>query len=420
MSEPEFWGRAHTSWSIVGSEPSDIEGKCIALGITGSVAVYKSVDLARLLMRMGAIVRFVATREALSFVGVSLLEWATGMPAVTELTGQTEHIALADACDALVIAPATLNTLADIASLRADNPVTALAQEMIGRGKPVLAVPAMHGGMWSRFSRRLKHVLEEDGVILMEPVFAEGRAKFPDPSTIAWWVEATLARGRDLAGLNILVTAGPTREHIDPVRVITNPSSGLMGVSLALEAAYRGARVTLVHGPLSTCLELHGLAERVEVETSDEMAEAVLERLRRKDYNVALYAAAVADYKPEASESRKIPSTRGPLTVTLKPTRKIVAEAVETSPRTVHIAFAAETVDTLDELVSKAREKLERYRTHAVVANRVGVKGVGFAAPYNEVVVVTRDGLLWHIPPMPKRMVARRVLDVANQLAARR
>ncbi len=420
MSEPYFWGESHVSYQIIGSEESDIAGRCLAIGLTGSVAVYKSVDLARLLMRMGAMVRFVATRSALRFVGAPLLEWASGYPVVGELTGQTEHISLAEKCDALIIAPATLNVLADIASLRADNPVTALANEMLGRGKPVLAVPAMHGGMWRRFTAKLLKTLEADGLVVLEPRIEEGRAKYPEPLNIAWWVEAIVSRGQDLKGLRILVTAGPTREHIDPVRVVTNPSSGLMGVSLALEAAYRGARVTLVHGPLSTCIPLHGIHDIEAVETTEDMRQAVLGRIREEGYDVAVYAAAVADYRPAMTEQRKIPTVKGPLELRLEPTPKIVNEAVKTSPSTVHVAFAAETVDSLEELEAKAREKLKRYGVNVIVANRVGVKGTGFASPTNEALIISRDGVKWYIPPLPKRMVARRILDIAKKYVVKR
>ncbi len=420
MAEPWFWGESHVSWEIVGTEKSDIAGKCIVVGVTGSVAAYRAVDVVRKLMRFGARVRVVMSREAAKFITPLTMEWASGYPVVVDASGQTEHVALADKCDALAIVPATLKTLADIAAVRADTAVTALAQEMLGRGKPVLAVPVMHGGMWNRFREKILPELEKDGVYLLEPIIDEGRAKLPNTETIAWWIEATVTRKQDLKGLRILVTAGPTREHIDPVRVITNPSSGLMGVSIALEAAFRGADVTLVHGPLCVSIDLHPLKRRISVESSDEMWRAVTSELKAENYHAAVYAAAVADYRPERSEKAKIPSTRGELVLKLIPTRKIVADAVAIAPRIIHVAFAAETVSSIEELETRAREKLERYNVDAIVANNVAAPGIGFASEENEVVIITRDGRKWAIPRLPKRMVARRILDAVRSLVAGR
>ncbi len=418
MASPFIWAEHHVSSEIIGEEESDIEGRRVVLGVTASAAAYRAIDLARKLMRMGAIVRVVMTPEAAKLISPTMFEWATGMPVVVELTGQTEHVALARDFDALIIAPATLNTLADIAAGRADNALTALAQEMLGLGKPVLAVPVMHGGMWRRFSSKLRGMLEAEGLVLMEPILEGGRAKLPPVDNIAWWAEAVIARGLDYRNINVLVTAGPTWERLDPVRIITNPSTGLMGVSLALEASYRGAHVTLIHGPLATCVSLHGVAERVAVVSADEMAERVVEALGKRSYHVAIYAAAVADFKPSKTADSKIPSRRGGLQLELVPTRKVVKEAVAASPRTVHVAFAAETVGSAEELVARAQQKLSDYGVDAIVANDVSRGDVGFRSPYNEVVVITKDGERLWVPRLPKRMVARRILDVARTLVA--
>jgi phosphopantothenoylcysteine decarboxylase/phosphopantothenate--cysteine ligase len=419
QATPFLWGREHVVTEIAGVEESDITGYRIVLGVTASAAMYKALDLARKLIRMGATVRVFMTPEAAKLISPTMFEWATGYPVTVELTGQVEHVSIARSYDALLIAPATLNTLADIASGHADNALTALAQEMLGQGKPVLAVPAMHGGMWRRFESKLRHQLEAEGVYILEPELEGGRAKLPPVENIAWWVESTLTRRMDLRGLRVLVTAGPTWEFIDPVRIITNPSSGLMGVSLALEAAYRGAQVTIIHGPLSTCISLHGVKRRIEARTSDSMAEIVIDELK-EGYDVAVYAAAVADFKPERTASEKIPSRVEALELRLVPTRKIVREAVEHSPTTVHIAFAAETVSSREELERKAVSKLAEYKVDAVVANNVAEPGIGFGSLYNEVLIVTRQGWKKWVPRLPKRMVARRVLDVARSLRAGR
>ncbi|WP_048061561.1 bifunctional phosphopantothenoylcysteine decarboxylase/phosphopantothenate--cysteine ligase CoaBC [Hyperthermus butylicus] len=411
-----LWGY-HPSREIVGEYGGDLSGRCIALGVTGSVALYRSIDLARLLMRMGARVRVVMTPAAAEMVSPAVFEWATGEPVVSRLTGLVEHVTLAKVCDAVLIAPATLDIIAEIAGFRASKPVSALAQEAAGLGKPVLIVPAMHGGMWKRASK-LADELEKQGFHVLRPIVEEERAKYPPVELIAWWAEAIISRGRDLEGLRFLVTAGPTREHIDPVRVITNPSTGLMGVSIALEAAFRGARVKLVHGPLSVYVPegwRNYLEEVVGVETAEEMMESVLARVGSVD--VAIYAAAVSDYQPVETSRVKIPSRKGELTLRLKPTPKIVARAVEAAPGVVHVGFAAETTSSLEELVKKAREKLEEYMLDAVAANNVLEPGAGFASETNHVIVLTWRGEKLEIPHMHKRLVARRLLDIVARLA---
>lgn len=414
--EPWLWGARHPSAGIIGELGGDLEGRCIALGVTGSAAVYRSIDLARLLMRYGAVVRVAMTRAAAELVSPSLFEWATGLPAVTEITGAIEHVALARLCDAVLVAPASLDTLSEMASLRASTPVSALAQEAAGLGKPVLLVPAMHMGMWRR-AGRLVEELERQGFHVLHPLVEGEQAKYPPVELTAWWAEAVVTRGRDLQGVHVLVTAGPTREHLDPVRVVTNPSTGKMGVSLALEAAWRGARVRLVHGPLCAGLPRGWtgyLDEAVRVETSEEMMATVLRAVRRVD--AALYAAAVADYRPARSSGEKIPSTGGRLSVELEPTPKIVEEAVAEAPRAVHVGFAAETARDDRELEEKAREKLERYKLDAVAANNVLEPGAGFGYDTNRLLVVTWRGERIEIPRMHKRLAARRLLDTVGRL----
>jgi phosphopantothenoylcysteine decarboxylase/phosphopantothenate--cysteine ligase len=410
----------HPSRSIVGAYGGDLTGKCIALGVTGSVALYRSVDLARLLMRYGARVRVVMTPTAARMVSPEVFAWATGSPAVTEMTGLVEHVTLAEACDAVVVAPATLETMAGIAEYRASNTVTALAQEAAGLGKPVLIVPAMHGGMWRRASS-LVEKLERQGIHVMRPMLESGQAKYPPVELIAWWIEALVTRGRDLKGYRVLVTAGPTREYIDPVRVLTNPSTGLMGVSVALEAAWRGARVTLVHGPITACLPRGWqsyLEKSMGVVTAAEMAEAVSREVR--GVTVAFYAAAVSDYRPVKTYEEKIPSAEARrLIVEFEATPKAVEVGVSESPSTIHFGFAAETAASTGELLEKARRKLERYRLDAIAANNILEPGAGFAVETNHVHVLTWTGETVEIPKMPKRLVARRLLDIARKLAAR-
>ena len=419
MAEPWYpWGEVHPSSVIRSARGSTLYGRCVALGVTGSAAVYRSLDLARELMRLGAVVRVVMTEAAARLVSPSLFEWATGLPAVTGIGGGVEHVSLARACSGVVVAPATLDTLAEIASLRAGDAVSALAQEALGLGKPLLLVPAMHLGMWRRASR-LVEALERDGAYVLRPRIEGEQAKYPDTVLAAWWVEALLARGRDLSGLRVLVTAGPTLEYIDQVRVVTNPSSGLMGVSLALEAAWRGARVRLVHGPLRCCQwsGWRGYLDSVAaVETTEEMLAAVEAAARGVD--MAFYAAAVADYRPRRRLAGKAPTVSGPLVLELEPTPKVAAAAVRLEPGALHVGFAAEPL-TGEELVAKAREKLGRYGFDAVAANSTVEPGSGFASETNHVYLVDKWG---HVQEMKghKRLVARSLLDAAARLYAKK
>ena len=412
---PSLWGRLHTSWSIIGTRRSDIAGKCIALGVTGGVSIYRSVDLARLLMRMGAVVRVVMTSEATRFVSPLVFEWATGLPVVAgKLTGMTEHVALAEHCDAVLIAPVTMDTMSEIAYYRASTPVSALAQEASGRGKPVLLVPAMHIGMWER-SRRLVEELEEQGFHILPPLVEEGKAKYPPVEAVAWWAEAVITRGRDYKGKTVVVTAGATWEYIDPVRIITNPSTGLMGYSLAYEAYWRGARVIVVYG--HTCnTPRWGYIEEHGVDTSEDMAVELEKTIASSKPFAAFYAAAVSDYRPAETSREKIPTGRGRLVLELEPTPKAIERAVRASPGTIHVGFAAETAKTMDDLYHRALEKLEKYRLDLIAANNVAVPGIGFASEENELLVVSRRREKWLIKRTHKRLAARRLLDIVLNL----
>jgi len=409
----------HPSLGIIGLESRSLWGRCVALGVTGSAAAYKSIDMARTLMRWGALVRVVMTRHAASLVSPTLFEWATGMPVTVEFTGGIEHVSLARECDALLVAPATLDTLSDIAYYRAGDVVSALSQEMLGLGKPVLAIPAMHLGMWRR-ALGLVRRLEDIGVFILKPRLEGEQAKYPDTMLAAWWSEAVISRGMDLKGLRIMVTAGPTREYIDSVRVITNPSTGLMGVSIALEAAWRGAEVTLVHGPLSCCswsAWKSYLANIVEVTTTCEMADAVAHASRR-GYEAGFYAAAVSDYAPASKLEGKLPTEEGPVTLELKPTPKVIETAISMLPEALHVGFTAEPL-TGDRLLARAREKLERYQLDAIAANSTIERGAGFGYETNHVFLLDWRGRLLEIKGH-KRLVARHILDHALRMIARR
>ena len=402
----------HPVERIRGSYSRSLSGKCIVLGITGSVAAYKAIDTARWLIRRGARVVTVATQPALELLGAKLLEWATGERVVSDLTGEVEHISLSWECDLMLVAPATISTMAKIAYGIADNPVALTAISMLGQGKPVIVAPAMHESMMrSSQYEEVEALLARRGVTIIPPKVEEGVAKYPDPSFIARVASSVALRGRDLAGSRILVTAGPTREWIDPVRYISNPSSGLMGLEVALEAYARGAEVDIVYGV--TSWEPPHVLKAWHAETTEEMAEKVAELTGSTRYDAIVAAAAPLDFRPEKKAGEKI---RSGVTLELKlvPTPKVL-EAIRFRPK-ILVAYAAETTSEVDRLIESARAKLEKYQADLVVANVVGSGDVGFSSKYVKAVLVEPGGFKV-LDKILKEDLARLLMDhVASRL----
>lgn len=365
-----------------------LENKHVVLGVAGSSSLYRSIDLARELRRMGAVVSVVLSRTAAEMVAPRLWRWAVDGDVVAEITGRVEHIGLAESADAMAVAPATLNTMAKIAWGVTDTPVSLTAAALRGAGKPVLIVPAMNINLYASPQRtRVEEMLRSHGYIVIPPLVEEDKAKYPPIRDLAWCVDAAVNRGRDLEGFRVLVTAGPTYEYLDPVRVITNPSTGYMGVAVALELACRGAEVTLVHGPLK--IQPPYLVKRIPVTTTLEMANAVKKALGEEKYHAAVFAAAPADYRPGRRYPEKIPTRQGPLDIRLLPTPKVLKLGASRPP--VTIGFAAETVRSDEELVERAREKLERYGLTYIVANTVW-RNKGFGKTRTNACIVWGDG----------------------------
>lgn len=407
---PSAW---HPTAKIRGSKGWWLGGTCLLVGVTGSVAAYKALDTARWLVRRGARVRFVASRPALEFVGEKLLHWAAGEPPITELSGEVEHIAAAEECDAMLVAPATLASLAKISLGITDTPVTLTAVSIMGMGKPLVLAPAMHGNMLVSPQYKEAVARLEGRAIIVPPRVEEGVAKYPGPELLARVLAAVSLRGRDLEGRRIVVTAGATREWIDPVRFISNPSSGRMGYEIAVAAWARGASVVLVHGSMS--VEPPHMVRTVRAETASDMKRAVSEAIgERADALIA--SAAPADFAPEKAEARKIRSG-GELVLRLRPTPKVI-EGV--SGRVgVLVAFAAETAENREELVRSGLEKMEKYGASVVVANSVGRPGAGFEAESLDAVMVWRSGDKLYVEDlgrMRKEVIAHRILDTVGIL----
>ena len=395
---------------IRGKLSKSLAGRYVALGVTSSVSMYRSLDLARELIRLGADVHVVMSPEAARYIHPRLFEWATGNDVFVRFSGEVGHIALAELCDIYVVAPATANTIAKIAYGISDTSVTVLAQSFLGLGKPVVVVPAAHYSLLKSppVSEALRR-LEELGVTVVPPHVEEGRAKYPPLEDIVVATEASTLRGKDLKGARILVTAGPTREYMDRVRYLTNASSGKMGLAIAREAYFRGAEVTLVHGPLAVDVPYY--IRSVATVSTREMLDAVLAELSIRDYDVVILAAAPVDFGFSQSFEGKVSSDIEELSVTLVPTPKISLK-VRTAFRGLLVGFAAEFAQgDLNELVSKAQDKLVRRGFDIIVANDISRLDIGFSSEYNEVAIVDRSGAVEVVSKSRKVEVARRILD---------
>lgn len=395
---------------ILGAAGSCLSGRRIALGITGSIAAVESVRLAREIMRQGAEVHAVLTPAARRLVTARALRWATGNPVVRRLTGRVEHLELLGdegSCDALLVAPSTAATLAKMALALDDTAVSTMALTALGSGRPIVVAPGMHDCMY-RHPVVLRHLaaLEELGVRVVAPRLAEGKAKMAAPEEIVEALAAALGP-RDLEGRTVLVTAGSTREALDPVRFVSNRSSGRMGIELAREARRRGARVTLILGP-ATEVPPAGMT-LVRVETAAQMGEAVAAHLPA---DVFVGAAAVADFQAAEPEPGKIPSRAGEWELRLRPTPKILHRVRDLSPSTRVVGFKAESRDRLLEAAGRLRSEA---RADVILANPIDLPGQGFDAERNEIWVVA-EGEPRHLGLHLKADLARRVWDVLGGL----
>ncbi|RMG98419.1 MAG: bifunctional phosphopantothenoylcysteine decarboxylase/phosphopantothenate--cysteine ligase CoaBC [Candidatus Dadabacteria bacterium] len=395
-----------------------LRGKEILLGVTGGIAAYKSVYLCRELTVRGANVHVVMTKNAMNFVTPLTFQTISGNPVthrMFELFRGPEigHVALADRAHALVVAPATANILGKVANGLADD---FLSTMIMATRVPVLFAPAMNVVMWeSPAVQENVRRLRDRGYAFVGPVEGElacgveGKGKMADPLRIVEALEGVLTP-KDLRGETVLVTAGPTIEPMDPVRFISNHSSGKMGYALARAAVRRGARVILVTGPTSLPDPLD--AEVVRVTTAREMRDAVI--ARAEEATVTLMAAAVCDWRPAAAASQKIKKRSGaPPSLELEPNPDILRElGARKRPDQILIGFAAET----SSLEESAKAKLEEKRLDAIVANDVTAPGAGFHVDTNEVVIFTASGERIGVPRMPKDRVADRILGLVAKM----
>lgn len=392
-----------------------LKDKQIVLGVTGGIAVYKACDLTSRLVKAGAKVRVVLTQNACKFVPPLTFETLSGCAASTDTFAprrELEHIALAKWADAFVIAPATANCLAKLANGIADDLLSTTALAMTA---PLLIAPAMNSNMWRHQATQANlRTLVERGANTVGP--GVGRlacgdddvGRMAEPAEIAEALDRLLNPRRDLEGVRVMVTAGPTVERIDPVRYITNRSTGKMGYAIAEAARDRGAEVALVSGPVS--LAAPKGVDVVPIQSSADLCAAVLQRGEWAD--VVIQAAAPADFTPETVAGSKIKKTGEGMTLRLKNTTDIAAELGRRKrPGQILVAFAAET----DDMIENARGKLSRKNADMVVANDVGRSDAGFGVDTNAVTLITADGET-ALPLMSKRDVADGILDAVAAL----
>ena len=398
-----------------------LEGKRIILGVTGSIAAYKAVDLASKLSQAGAEVDVILTRSAIEFVKPITFQSVTGRRTYTEADlwgkeGHVLHIGLGKAADLLIIAPATANTLAKLAHGLADNllTVTALAIDC-----PLMLAPAMDGGMYSHAATQANlKILEQRGAIVVGPAEGhlasgqKGIGRMVEPEAIMGHARKQLSRGGLLENYNVLITAGGTQEPIDPVRVITNRSSGKQGYALAQAAQDLGADVTLVSAPVN--LKPPVGAELVEVRTARQMLDTILAQLSNVD--VLVMAAAVTDFTPEVTAAAKIKKEQGIPVIHLKQTADILSEVAiyrrkEGRPKIV-VGFAAET----SELLENARKKLDSKQLDLIAANDISTSEAGFEVDTNLITLIDRAGHIETLPLMSKAEAARAIMKRVVQL----
>lgn len=391
----------------------ELTGKHIVLGITGGIAAYKSAEIVSRLRHLGADVHVIMTKNATEFITPLTLQTLAANPVVTDTFAEpeewnVEHVALAKLADIFVIAPATANILAKMANGIADD---MLSTTVLATKAPVLAAPAMNTGMWTaKATQQNVSVLKERGVLFSGPASGmlacgdEGAGRMSEPAEIVQKIQEILTRKKEFEGKKLLVTAGSTRERLDPVRFLTNDSSGKMGFAIAEAARDRGAEVTLVKG--STTAPVPGGVTVIEIESARDLLDVMKKEAPKQD--IVIQAAAVADYRPAVYAKTKIKKKDGePMVIELTENPDIAKTiGAKKKANQFFVGFAAET----DHVAAHAQEKLVRKNLDMIVANDVTKPGAGFNSDTNIVTLITKDAAE-ALPIMSKRGVADAILD---------
>lgn len=393
-----------------------LKDKLVVLGVTGSIAVYKAVEICRLLIKRGARVRVIMTEAAEAFVTPLTFETITGGPAGTKMFEQVrswdiQHISWAQEADLFLVAPATANVIGKVNQGIADDLLTTSLMAAIS---PVVFAPAMNKEMYNNpiYQDNMAR-LKDRGYFFIEPGTGylacgdEGKGRLAEPEEIVEYLEEEFTIEKDYAGRSFLITAGPTREPLDPIRFFSNFSSGKMGFALAEAARQRGGEVTLISGP--THLKPPRGVDFISVNTALEMEEAVKREFPRKD--IVIKAAAVADYRPASFFREKIKKDGDSLNLEFKPNPDILKELGKLKENQFLVGFAAET----ENLIENAREKIKKKNLDLIVANDLTVPGAGFEVDTNLVKVINREGETRELPLMAKKDLAHKILDVVRE-----
>ena len=397
-----------------------LQGKTVLLCVTGGIAAYKMPNVARMLKKIHCNVHVIMTQNATNFITATTFETLTGNKCLIDTFDRNfefsvEHVALAKLADLVLIAPATANVIGKIANGIADDMLTTTVMACTCK---TLVAPAMNHNMYHNFIvQENLEKLKKHGYEIIDPVCGmlangdTGDGKLPSEEELVDYVVRELAFPKDLAGKKILVTAGPTQESIDPVRYITNHSTGKMGYALAKMAMLRGAEVTLVSG--RTALELPRFVEVVPVVSAEDMYQAVTTRAKEQD--IIIKAAAVADYRPATVAEEKIKKTEDAASIKLERTRDILAALGEDKGKTCLCGFSMETENMLE----NSRKKLKKKNLDMIVANNLKVEGAGFGTDTNVITILTEEKEL-ELPQMSKEEAANRILDELIKLLKQR
>ena len=400
-----------------------LKDKTILLGVTGSIAAYKIANLASMLVKQHATVHVIMTRNACHFITPMTFETLTGNKCIVDTFDRNfdfkvEHVSLAKLADVVLVAPATANVIGKIAGGICDDMLTTT---VCATKAPCIIAPAMNTGMWENpIVQENVEKLRRFGYGIVQPASGRlacgdvGSGKMPDEETLMWHIMMAVAKGKDLKGRRVLISAGPTQESIDPVRYITNHSSGKMGYALAKMAQLRGAEVTLVSGPVS--LKACPGCNVVDVTTAEEMFEAVTERQQEQD--IIIMCSAVADYTPAAYAEQKVKKADGDMSIPLRRTKDILQYLGEHKREgQMLVGFSMET----ENLIENSRKKLEKKNADMICANSISRAGegegaTGFAVDTNKVTIITRDGMK-ELPLCSKEETADMIL---TELAGKR
>lgn len=421
ISNENSQNNQHISKEIIGIHSNILKGKKIVLCITASVAAYKAVDLSRMLMRNGAEVYPVMSKSTKSrLLTEEIMNWATGNKTVSELTSDLEHIALANygKSDIVVVYPCTANTLGKFANGIEDNPVSTVLSVAFGSRIPIVIAPAMHEAMYENIiiSENIKK-LKSLGVSVLEPSITEDKAKVISAEKVVQFVidKIGIKKGKIMSGINVLVTAGSTVEYIDSVRILTNLSSGKMGLNIAQQCLDKCFNVTFVYGHGSLNIPDDPRMNIIRIKTTEEMLKVVKERILNEKQHIVFHAAAVADFSILHSSKKmpnKMDTRNGTKTIKLVPTTKIVDKIKQFDNNIFLVAFKAEYGISKELLVKRALAKLNECNGDLIVANDVSRKGCDFGSDTNEVYIIDKEKDIIHIPLESKKEIARNLLEI--------